>query len=112
MEKDQIRPATLEDFATIENWVTSRYSGKSGCMCGCNGNYKYKSANKELAEKNRGYAISSDEISDRAVNSCFNRLKRELHNGNVKYMLFSNEKEGNIFLDEKGRNNAIYFIKE
>ena len=37
------------------------------CACGCSGRHSYVAANRAAAEKNRGYAISDDEVSDRSV---------------------------------------------
>ncbi len=48
--------------------VKSVYSGKDGkCCCGCSGNHRYASAHKAVAEKDRGYPISKEEVNDRQV---------------------------------------------
>lgn len=47
--------------------LASAYSGRPGCACGCRGNYRYASAHREWAGRNRGYAVGVDEVSDRSV---------------------------------------------
>jgi len=57
----------LKDVVTV-------YLGKPNkCMCGCSGDYAYTSHNHIYGGKDRGYKVSSDEISDRKVRA---RLKR------------------------------------
>jgi hypothetical protein len=57
--------------------VMSVYSGKAGkCYCGCSGNHRYASAHREAAGKDRGYAISDDEVSDREVKRVLNIVKK------------------------------------
>ncbi len=56
--------------------VMSVYSGKKGkCYCGCSGNHRYASAHREAATKDRGYAISDDEVNDRQIKRVFNIVK-------------------------------------
>lgn len=43
------------------------YTGKRGCMCGCNGKYRYPKANAELGKAQRGYAINPEEFNDAQV---------------------------------------------
>lgn len=43
------------------------YTGKQGCMCGCNGKYRYPKANVELGKAQRGYALNPDEVNDGQV---------------------------------------------
>ncbi len=60
--------AALEVIAAISvSDVSSVYSGKPGCCCGCNGNHRYNSAHVDSASKNRGCAVTADEVSDRKV---------------------------------------------
>ncbi len=47
--------------------VSSVYSGKPGCCCGCKGNHRYNSQHVESASKNRGYAVTGSDINDRQV---------------------------------------------
>lgn len=47
--------------------LASAYSGRPGCACGCRGNYRYASAHREWAGRNRGYAVGDDDVSDRSV---------------------------------------------
>lgn len=43
------------------------YTGKRGCMCGCNGKYRYPKANKELGKAQRGYDLNPDEMNEGTV---------------------------------------------
>jgi len=65
----------LEDVETI-------YLGKEGCRCGCRGTYAYNPLHKEYAEKNRGYGLSDDEVSET------NHLKGggEVEKNNIKLL--------------------------
>lgn len=48
--------------------VLSVYSGESNhCCCGCAGKHYYPKARREEASKNRGYAVSDDEVNDYMV---------------------------------------------
>ncbi len=64
----------LKDL-TIDK-VMSVYSGLPGCACGCRGKHRYASAHVKIAGKHRGYAVQSDEVSDRSVAIIFNRVKK------------------------------------
>ena len=50
----------------IDN-VTRVYNGKIGCMCGCGGKYSTNPAYRETVGRERGYAVSDDEVSERSV---------------------------------------------
>ncbi len=53
-------------------------------MCGCNGKYKYSSANDlKVASKNRGYEVTPDEVNDRQVSRVLNILKE--HKSECEY---------------------------
>ena len=47
--------------------LASAYSGRPGCACGCRGTYVHSSAHRELMGRERGYAVSDIEVSDRGV---------------------------------------------
>lgn len=48
--------------------VSSVYSGRDGrCCCGCSGKHSYNSALVAFASKDRGYAVTNDEVNDRMV---------------------------------------------
>ena len=59
---------------TIDN-IISVYSGKPGCMCGCNGNYRYHPEMVEEAGKRRGYAVDEDEVSARSIKTIITKIK-------------------------------------
>src|SRR5208282_3692776 len=65
---EEAKKAALALIASIKvSDVSSVYSGKPGCCCGCNGNHRYNSQHVESASKNRGYAVTPDEVNDRQV---------------------------------------------
>ena len=60
--------AALAALAALSPAVlASAYSGRPGCACGCRGRYRYASAHREWAGRNRGYAVDDDDVSDRSV---------------------------------------------
>jgi hypothetical protein len=82
--------------------VTRVYTGKPGCMCGCNGQYRMASAHVEKAAAEQGYPVAEDEISDRSVKIVFNKImKNPLH----KY-----DAEANcVYVQTETRNLVAYF---
>ena len=52
------------------------YSGRLGCMCGCNGKYTYSSGDLEAASKERGYPVGPEDVSDRSVRTIVNKVKK------------------------------------
>jgi len=96
---------TVTEKVNFEN-VSSFYTGRPGCMCGCNGNYRYNSLHAEAAGKNRGYAVGADEISDRAVKMGVTKFNKLIDEGLVKTYEQSN---GSIlFYDTPTRTNVMY----
>lgn len=82
--------------------VTRVYSGRIGCMCGCNGKYTTNPAYKEQVSKERGYPVSDDECSVRSVKIIAGKV---LRNSNVQY-------EGNYaFVEQNGRISVVYFTE-
>jgi len=58
--------------------IVSVYSGKAGrCCCGCAGKHTYASAHREWASKNRGYAVTDDEVDDRLVKIISNKVLKD-----------------------------------
>lgn len=55
---------------TLDN-VQSVYSGKANrCCCGCSGKHTH------VADVNRGYPITADEVNDRTVKIIFNKVMK------------------------------------
>ena len=50
------------------------YTGKGGCMCGCNGRYRYTKANRELGHTQRGYALNPEEINEGTVTRVLKKM--------------------------------------
>jgi hypothetical protein len=65
---------------SLEN-VTSVYSGKPGCCCGCLGKHTYASAHREWSSNKRGYEVKDDEINARVVKLHINRINRAIEDG-------------------------------
>jgi hypothetical protein len=86
----------------IEN-VMQVYSGKSGCMCGCNGKYKIPTHMREVADKTRGYPHSDEDVSDIAVKRMFNRFMKEINSWKIDM------ESRCVYRDNGSRNNVIYF---
>jgi len=79
--------------------IVKVYSGKLGCMCGCNGKYSYTADG--AANHGPGYDVS-DKVNERSVRIM---AKKILANPNVKY-------DGEYaFVEDRARNKmqAIYF---
>jgi len=89
--------------------VLSSYSGKLGCMCGCNGKYSYNSQNRDLASKDRGYAVGDDDINDNSVKRMVNKFNK------LEEVLVDVNKDGSIsdyvFIETETRINCIYLKK-
>lgn len=90
--------------------VRCSYSGRPGCMCGCNGKYSYTSKLRSFSGKNRGYSIDDDEINDAAVKRMIGKFKKLLKEG-AKIEMDSNSRKGDgyFFYETETRYNAIYF---
>ncbi|AGH56794.1 hypothetical protein Phi19:2_gp010 [Cellulophaga phage phi19:2] len=103
---------TIKFLKNIETQnVTTSYSGKQGCACGCNGSYKYSSAYQELSGAKRGYAIHEDEVSDLAIKRATNFFNKNqiaevdlCSNGNGKYNDYA-------FIKTNDRIKTIYFTE-
>ena len=79
--------------------IVKTYSGKIGCMCGCNGKYSYTELG--AVEDNPGYDVS-DSVNERSVRII---AKKVLANPDCKW-------EDNLAYVEdkvKGTFKAIYF---
>jgi hypothetical protein len=72
--------------------IVKVYSGKLGCMCGCNGKYSYTADG--AANYGPGYDVS-DKVNERSVRII---TKKILANPNVQY-------EGDYaFVEDRARN--------
>lgn len=86
--------------------VTQVYSGRPGCMCGCNGKYRAASQYRSLVEKERGYAMSDDDVSDRSVKVMLGKVLR----ADYKVDLFRSG-DGCIYNETDTRSQVVYFRK-
>lgn len=63
--------------------VASVYMGENGkCCCGCAGKHRYSRQHAAWSGKDRGYAVTGEDISDRSVRWVVNLLNK--HAANVK----------------------------
>lgn len=100
--------------------VMSVYSGKAGrCYCGCSGNHRYAKAHREIAGKDRGYAISDDEVNDAQVKKVLRIVKENFaidanaRKGNEPYSIQEKDGEGFVthFTAEVGsRSYTVYLL--
>jgi hypothetical protein len=56
--------------------ISSVYSGRPGCCCGCRGKHTYASAHRKWASENRGYPVTADEVSDRTVKMIVGKIEK------------------------------------
>lgn len=65
----------IESCPTIDrSRVLKVYTGKRGCMCGCEGEYRYPKAMQAEGTKRRGYSVDDDEIDDGEVTRVVNEV--------------------------------------
>lgn len=86
----------------IDN-IVKVYSGKIGCMCGCNGKYSYT---KDGAENfGPGYDVS-DSVNERSVKIIAGKV---LNNPNAD----RTESSSYVFVEDRARNRiqVVYFKK-
>ena len=82
--------------------IAKVYSGKMGCMCGCNGKYSYSA--RGAVEASPGYDVS-DKVNERSVKIIAGKvLKNPLAN--------RTESEDYVFVEDRARNRiqAVFFI--
>jgi hypothetical protein len=86
----------------IQN-VTRVYNGKIGCMCGCNGKYSTNPAYREHVGKERGYAVSDEEVSERSVKII---AKKIMMNPNKVF------EDNCIYVEDRARNRiqVMWFV--
>jgi len=99
--------------------VSKSYNGKSGCMCGCNGNYSIPSSTDiDAVNKEVGYiAYDKDNVSDRRVKIAVNKINKALTLqqdtleggrsciGGVSVGINDNH----AWVNDNGRNTVVYF---
>lgn len=104
---------------TIE-MVSRSYNGKSGCMCGCNGNYSLPShVVIEAANLSLGYEGYDDtDVSDRRVKIAISKVNKALayhsheldddgeYNGDGVSV---GRNDDFAWIDQGGRNTVVYF---
>ena len=77
----------------LEN-VRSVYTGAAhACCCGCKGKHSYPEAARGKGKELRGYEISEDEISPRAVKMALTRINGALAGTNDYVMVEGWEEE-------------------
>lgn len=87
--------------------VTSVYSGRKGCACGCRGKYSYASAHKD---ERPSYLTCDEGVSDRTVKTLTNKVEALLRGGHeVKSIML--DKDGDwLAVDlHHDRTYTLYF---
>jgi hypothetical protein len=81
--------------------IVKVYSGKCGCMCGCNGKYSYTADGAE--NFGPGYDVS-DSVNERSVKII---AKKVLSNPNANFT----ESKSYVFVEDRARNKiqVVYF---
>jgi hypothetical protein len=65
-ERMQAVIADLLQTLTVADILTA-YSGKPGCMCGCNGTYNVTELSRTEASEKRGYSYDDEDVSTSRV---------------------------------------------
>ena len=94
------------------NQVFKSYNGKSGCMCGCNGNYKLPThtpivdANLEIGYE--GY--DEQDVSDRSVQTAIRKVNAALNfvGPHPRHVEVGYDSDC-AFYDDGNRNTVVYF---
>ena len=99
--------------------VKKSYNGKSGCMCGCNGNYTLPSdVSIDAANKETGWnAYDESNVSDRRVkiavrkiNEALDQYADRMKDGEFRDGDFSvGRTDKYAWVDTGSRNTAVYF---
>lgn len=89
--------------------VRSSYTGRRGCMCGCNGKHRYASAFIEEATADRGYSVPEEDVSDRSVKMAVNKLNK-LINWNDSDEVAKHVQCNYAWFDAGDRTTVVYFI--
>ena len=79
------------------NKIAKVYSGRKGCMCGCNGKYSYTA--RGAVENSPGYDVS-DSVNERSVKII---AKKVLSNPAVQY------EEDYAFVETDSRIQVVFF---
>jgi hypothetical protein len=86
--------------------VTSVYSGRHGCACGCKGKYSYAAKH---ADKRPDYYQGAEAINDRVVTSVVNRIEKMMIDPNSDIARVSVH-DDSISVDMRNdRTYTIYF---
>jgi hypothetical protein len=83
--------------------ISSVYSGRPGCCCGCRGKHTYASAHRKWAGDDRGYKISDDEVSDVTVKRIVDKIERLVKEG-AEMLIAGN----NVSVDTDTRTYIAY----
>lgn len=70
-------PKYLLDVTKLaRDHVLSTYVGTDGaCCCGCSGKHMYVKATQELAGKERGYAVTDDDLDPGGFDACLDVIR-------------------------------------
>ena len=84
--------------------VMKVYSGKHGCMCGCQGKYTVNSNYVEQANAERGYPYDEDEVNDRVVKGMLTKMKK------MVLLTDEDEEDNYVFAETDNRIYVAWFV--
>lgn len=86
--------------------VTSVYSGRKGCACGCRGKYAYA---EQFKCERPSYYAGGESVSDRTVKTIVGKVERLLRSGEAHRVMLDHD-GGWLAVDlEHDRTYTIYF---
>jgi hypothetical protein len=80
---DKVKAAAVIQFISPADVLTV-YSGKPGCMCGCNGKYFITAQNRAAAARDRGYEYEDDQVNEKMVRKVIRLVKAAAGDKNVR----------------------------
>jgi hypothetical protein len=117
-EDDRKRRTTMLNIETVRaikrlvaSDVTSAYSGKPGCMCGCNGNYRYYSA-EYFKKFGPGYGEAEEEVNPAQVRKVLTVIQTAVNidANDVEAIRSSSCKKGEVILSFDFSEKRVYVV--
>jgi len=104
MATRDIQSVTVKDLLKV-------YSGKLGCMCGCNGKYWVTPESRAEAGKEQGYEYDDDEVSETQVLRIL-RLMQAQAAKDPSSVEYSNESPENFYVEVSPTRCYCIFLRK
>ena len=91
----------MKNFKINVDRVMQVYSGKPGCMCGCNGTYRVATQHLRAADDDRGYAHDPEDVNDRQVRRVVKILERQAAEAGVTFDEKVNLRDGKVLVTDQ-----------